>query len=512
MGDVPDRFQPWEQREGLVPIGVLPMADAVRAVVASLGTARHARRFVDAVVWLLAERAYEDPSAAEGHRWIFVRDPQDPELIAPVPVVTLAPGRSSVVFAQVRITNAVEPLGAPEPGPPTSRIQPTGEGMTPCELRLSEGRAHLELVYGEHGVLTDTGQSAADPWTSTRYPFLRPYTIDPQARPPTPRPMSVLCRADLSVEGHSEEDLAAMLLDGVDDRLGALRVRIRKPIPGGVRAAAATGLRATRKALFEGRPGEAGGVIVADGYDGSACVIGADREEALRLFEGELFRVKPRPPGAAEETPKGETPKGETRKGETPKGERLPPEKPEVFRDEEGKVTGFSTGTMSIQMPSTTRLDRWPAAVPANIPAVVLPFGPLPQEIPQAYAAAGFDRWVRLVGEAGEVRHALIREDEAVSVLVGEGVLDIVDPEGLVEELDAADAETMALLSRGSDGGRMAREAGSSFTTYRVFDNGRRGRVPAELAGARHGEAVVPWDGGSMDELAWQAARWRRGT
>jgi hypothetical protein len=309
--------------------------------------------------------------------------------------------------------------------------------------------------------------------------------------------VSVLCRGDLSLEGHTEEDVAVMLLEGVDARFGGLRVRIPKPIPGGVRGAAATGLRAIRKALFEGRPGEAGGVIVADGYDGSACVIAADREEALRLFEGELFRVKPRPPSPVVAVEKAGR-------------ESPPPEKPEVFRDEEGKATGFSTGTMTIQMASTSGIDRWPPAVPANIPAVVLAFGRLPEEIPAQFAAAGFDRWVRLVGDAGDVRHALIWEEGAVSVLVGEGVVDIVDPEGLVEELDAADAETMALLSRGADGGRTAREAGSSFTTYRVFDNGRRGRVPAELAGGQSGEAVAPWDGGSMDGLAWQVARWQR--
>jgi hypothetical protein len=66
---------------------------------------------------------------------------------------------------------------------------------------------------------------------------------------------------------------------------------------------------------------------------------------------------------------------------------------------------------------------------------------PAPEEIPAAFAAVGFARWVRVVPESGAVRHALVRDESDGWTLVGDGVLDVVDPAAMDAQMASAERQ-----------------------------------------------------------------------
>lgn len=168
-------------------------------------------------------------------------------------------------------------------------------------------------------------------------------------------------------------------------------------------------------------------------------------------------------------------------------------------------VTTVTDGWVGITSTVTDAL----VALDAGAVAAVASFGPLPVRIPGRYWEAGFHRWARVLGDTGEVGHALLRERDAVVTMVGQAVLDRVDPWRLDAELDAADRDTRGVLAAIPDA-RPTPES-SIVTSYRVVDDGHRRRVPTELAMSQAAPGLPPWQLPSPDELPWQVARWRRG-
>lgn len=156
----------------------------------------------------------------------------------------------------------------------------------------------------------------------------------------------------------------------------------------------------------------------------------------------------------------------------------------------------------------TSTVDDAVAALDPAAVAAVVAFGPLPTRIPGRFWEAGYHRWARILGDAGDVTHALLRERDQVVTMIGELVVDRVDPWRLDAELDAADRDTRGVLAAIPDA-RPTPES-SIVTSYRVVDDGHRRRVPTELAMSQAAPGLPPWQLPSPDDMPWQVARWRR--
>jgi hypothetical protein len=103
---------------------------------------------------------------------------------------------------------------------------------------------------------------------------------------------------------------------------------------------------------------------------------------------------------------------------------------------------------------------------------------------------------------------------------VGEGIFDLVDPETLEAELEAAEQEVRELYE-GLEGSGLVDPVsdpryGSSTAVYRCWDDARRRRVPLARAGARcgHGQGTAASSASDLDghEASWHVIRrrWRR--
>jgi hypothetical protein len=154
----------------------------------------------------------------------------------------------------------------------------------------------------------------------------------------------------------------------------------------------------------------------------------------------------------------------------------------------------------------------WPAAIPTNVPALLLPLPPLPEVVLSAFARVGFVRWVRVVGGLGEIGHALMRETPRGFTLIGEHVLDIIDPDpvALEAEMDRSDADERELFrSAGVPSPWGDPQYRTAMLYYRCFDSGRRARIPCERDSGEHAALFSPrtLDG---DKLPWGVARFMR--
>lgn len=187
----------------------------------------------------------------------------------------------------------------------------------------------------------------------------------------------------------------------------------------------------------------------------------------------------------------------------------LPALRAELFQPSTRENAGVAVTTATdgwVGVTSTVG-DAVAALDPAAV-AAVASFGPLPTRIPGRFWEAGFHRWARVLGDAGDVGHALLRERDQVVTMIGELVIDRVDPWRLDAELDAADRDTRGVLAAIPDA-RPTPES-SVVTSYRVVDEGHRRRVPTELAMSQSAPGLPPWQLPSPDEMPWQVARWRR--
>ncbi len=500
MAELQERYRHWDEREGLVTLGHLTMHESRLALQRSLTTMHDALRLFDAVVDALGDRGWLDPEGGEQRRRLLVRDAEHTEWVVPTALVEhcWAGTRGEHQLGPVMINpDAVLPIDAPDdykPGDPWFRerdpepeVYPHGPDMRAGDLQLSEGPRHWRVKYDDRGLKYEYLVTAGDSFTWIRYDTVRPYAHDPLARPPDVPPISLLCRPDLDPRGHGTEALAHMVAEMDPGGEVLARVRLPLPIPGGAEGAWTRARWAMRTALWEGRVPPEARFVVADGFDGSALAWGVSREEALEAWEAEVHRVKPKPPGWKPE-PEPELPD-------------IEPERPRRIEDDEGKLRGFSTGTMTLVAPAVGEL-AWPMPLPRFTPAVLVPLPPLPATIPAHLAAAGFRRWMRIVGDFGEVGFGLVRDESGGGfTLMGDGVLDLIDDaDALLVELDASDEREQASCAEMAAHGMPNPWTDSEYpcrtVSYRLWDDGHRKRVPAKQAGARWTQEFVARDVG----------------
>ncbi|MCB9687775.1 MAG: hypothetical protein H6735_22220 [Alphaproteobacteria bacterium] len=308
---------------------------------------------------------------------------------------------------------------------PLPEIVPPGLGR--ATLGLWSGRAVLELRYDDAGLVERERVLCrfGDPWTWRRWAAVQPPSVDPTARPAQADPPAWL--VDLPADPPTIDELATRILASGPDR-DSVRVRMNVDAPGGVEGCWYRAMQSLRQLAFEDRVPGGGGVAVLDAYeheaDRTCLAVGPDLEQALVRWKEEERRVRPRP------TPSRPPPR--------PVVEDEPSSELEVV-DEDGARSLILT---SERMTLTLRPDRmipWPIPGPSTTPLVAVRLPPLPSSVPPTWAAVGFARWRYLVGESGEVRTALVRDDAGEgSTVVGEELLDVLDPGTLDRELDAA--------------------------------------------------------------------------
>ena len=471
--ELPARLRPLMERQGLVVVGRVPIAIVHRGIRHTLPTMHHALQLFELVAARLGERARLDPTSTTEERVLYLRDESlEDGWTLVTPLLELRFGSPMGDVSEQRV---------PEPD-----ILPDSDAMRAGTLVMREGPSSLAIRYNAQGLLCEWHVEGGDAFT---YHWLRsesPYVVDPLSRPPTTPPLSLLCREDLTEEGYGIEKLARIVSDFDAASRVAARVLVPAPLPGGVGGVLARGVLRLRTLLFDTSTPENARFVAVDGLDGSAIGWGATASEAIASWRAALFREKPRPPEPSKFTSEVE----------------LPPDTgPREERREDGTMV-FSSGliTLSFDGPSIP----WPPAIPSATPGLLIPLPPLPEpeRIPERYAAAGFSRWVRLVGSRGDVSHALYRADEGGFTLVGDGIVDLVDVAAFDEQMNAADArdDTYKILGHPDPFTDLRHHA--AFLQYRCFDDVRHVPIPCEQATAQFGRGHTP------AQIDGDAARW----
>ena len=500
MANLQDHFKHWDERVGLLTVGHLPMYAAQHSALRSLPTMDRAIELLDRVLDALGERAWIDPEGGETRRQVFVHDTAHPEWLVPVALIehSWIAGLGEMSMGTFINEGAVRPADAPDdwkPGDPSwfehdrePDIIPQGPLMRGGSVKLAEGPASVDIRYDDRGVrATSHWSSGGDNFTYARYFNVRPYVVDTLARPPTPLPFPIVCRADLDEGGHTVERFAEMILELDPARAVPHRVLLPLPTPGGVEGAWFRAQWALREAAWEGRIPEQAAWVVIDACEGKALAVGPDFDTAVTNWREEVLRVKPRPPKPE---------KREERQQEVPEHE------PQVLQNEEKKTMAVSTGTIRLEVPSLADI-AWPIPVPHHVPAVAVPLPPLPS-IPEAFAQAGFTRVLRMFGEHGSVSHALVREEPGGFTLVGEGLLNVVDPATLDAEVDAAMQQQRDYYADMPEGfpNPYKENYPCSTDVFSCWDDGHRKRTPLTHNGGS-------WGGGwTARNLHGDAYKW----
>jgi len=495
--EVPAKYRHFLERDGLVTVGHLPIRRAQRAIIGAVPTMHHAAELLDALIAALGDRAWIDPSWTAYDRRVYVRDSDRAEWI----VATSVLEHRFVDRHELKIALSAD-ASAPAPRPAPD-IVPEGPLMRTGDLFLREGSACLQIGYDERGLLREVLETGGDFFVCGYRAETVPHTIDPLARPPTVMPHSVLCRADIPDPSWSIDQLAQLLANLNPVARVPARLRVPAPLPLGAEGVRMRAIDALREACFRGVIPDAARFAVADGFDGVALGWGATAEEAIAHWEQEVFRKKPRPPQAPSAPPPDD---------DEPKPiPRIGNDRPREFRSPDGKTVGFSTGMMTLGGIGGGGVP-WPAAIPTNVPALLIPLPAVPEAVPAAFARVGFDRCVRIVSALGEVHYALMRETPRGFTLIGEHVLDIVDPdpEALEAEIDKADADKREFFrSAGAPSAWDDPQYRTAMLYYRCFDSGHRKRIPCEFDSGEHSAAfsLRSLDG---DRLPWGVARFTR--
>jgi hypothetical protein len=396
-----------------VPISPLPVRVARDALVRSLPTLGHAVDLYEAVGEALGDQVFHDPDGGDVTRKIYPRD-SDGWLVPHCPLELSFAGRG-VLPVQVLGGGELVPPRAPE----VPKLIPRRHAR-PGHIRLDDGEGHFEIAYNTHGVKFETSSSGGGLVDRRDWEDL-PYRIDPTARPPTPRPLSLLCHPDLPPEGVGLATLTAWTA-ALDPRTRVpARVWLEVPRPGGPEGVLAVGLAGLRRVFFEQPPPPDARWVVVDGVAGTAIGYGATPDEAHAAWQHAVWRVKPRAP-----EPKPATP--------VP---LVPEQPPSETKNPDGSTT-FHLGTIVLSGRGSA-LDP-PVDTPDTLPAVRLPLPPLDFTVPAAFRAVGFERRVVLVGGRGRLGTALLRPEGSGYVLVGQDVVDRIDPTTLLAELDRAEA------------------------------------------------------------------------
>lgn len=334
MAELQERFKPWEEREGLIEVGRIPMMHAQKAIARSLFTMDRAVELFDRVLARLGERAWIDPEGGGTRRRLYVRAPEDPDWLLPVPLLEHAwiAGIGQMSLGTFVNAGAVNPEDAPDdwkPGDPPwwpqdaePDILPQNANMRGGSLKIAEGTGHVEIKYDDRGVRSEScWSSGGDNFSYARSFNVRPWVIDPLARPPTPMPFSLACRPELDLRGHTVEQMVEWVLELRPERLLPHRVLLPLPTPGGVEGAWTRSMWALREAAFDGRlADDAAGWVVIDAFEGKAMAVGQDFKSAVANWRDEVARVRPRPP----KPPRSEEPK-----------EEPPEQEPRFVKDEE---------------------------------------------------------------------------------------------------------------------------------------------------------------------------------
>ncbi len=508
MAELQDRYKPWAARDGLIEVGHIPMMHAQKAVCRSLCTMDRAVSLFDRVVEHLSERGWIDPEGGATRRRLYLRTEEHPDWLLPVPLLEHAwiAGIGQMSLGTFVNSGAVNPEDAPEDWKPGDDpwwpedeepdIFPRNANMHGGSLKIAEGTGHVEIKFDDRGLRSESCWSACgDTFWYARAFNTRPWVIDPLARPPTPMPFSLACRPELDVNGHSVDQMVELVLALKPERLLPHRVLLPLPTPGGVEGAWLRAQWVLREAAFDGRlADDAEGWVVVDAFEGKAMAVGPDFASAVARWRDEVARVRPRPP-------KPEKPQEQK--------EEAPEHEPQFVRDEEKKVAWASTGTIRLESPALADIG-WPIPLPQFVPAAAVPLPPLPG-IPDAFRRAGFTRVLRMFGEHGAVTHGVVRDQADGFTLVGEGMLDVVDPATVGEEIEAAmtaQREWYADMPEGFPNPFKEKQP-SETHIFKGWDDARRCREPLKHLGGSWGGFTARNING--DQWAWAVVRvWRR--
>ena len=478
--------------DNTLPISPLPVRVAREALVRSLPTLAHAVDLYAAVSEALGDQAYHDPDGGEVCHQLYRRDAQG----WLVPRCVVEQSFAGRVIRPIEVRGGGELL--PPPAPQVPRIMPK-RFVRPGHIRLDDGEGSFEIAYNAHGVMFETSSSGGGLMDRRDWEDL-PYRIDPQARPPTRRPLALLCSPDLVPEG---VDLATLCgwVAAIDPgaRVPA-RVWLPVPRPGGVAGVLRVGVAGLRQALFAEPPPPEARFVVVDGVAGTAIGYGASEDEAFAAWQRAVWRVKPwvpRPaapeggsavgdpgeggPGAEGSDAPGDSAVGDPGEGGRSAGgsdapgdaavadpgegrrsaggsvERLPTigprrtdratsgdrERPPSVQELPDGSTRYDLGTFVLTGAGSAVAP--PVDTPETLPAVRIPLTALDLSVPPAWSAQGFTRRVVLVGARGHLSTALLRPEASQPatsfVLVGEGLLDRLDPTTLLADLARAEAK-----------------------------------------------------------------------
>ena len=478
-----------------IPISPLPVRLARQALVRSLPTLGHAVDLFEAVCEALGDQVFHDPDGGEVIRKIYPRDAEG-WLVPHCPVELSFAGRG-VMPIEVLGGGEPVPLRAPE----VPRIMPK-RFVRPGHIRLDDGEGSFEIAYNAHGVMFET--SSAGGLVDSRTWEDLPYRIDPQARPPTRRPLSILCEPGLVPEGVDLSTLCGWVATLDPGARVPARVWLPVPRPGGPEGVLRVGIAGLRRAFFEQPPppeareasddrserrqvvgrsperaAEVARFVVVDGVAGTAIGYGATEDDAFADWQQAVWRVKPRAP---EQKPAAPVP-------------LVPEQPPSVEEHPDGSKT-YHLGTI-VLAGAGSALDP-PVDTPDTLPAVRIPLAPLDLTVPPAFRAQGFERRVVLVGGRGHLSTALLRPEGAGCLLVGQDVMDQLDPTTLLSELAQAEAKSPVPDP-------FAERHGSRWG-QRTFIIGPRGGLMATAAS--YGGSFSP-GGLDGDALRWQVLRVR---
>jgi hypothetical protein len=423
----------WDARVGLVAHGAVPLAECVRRLHLALPTSAHAERLVAVLLERLGDLGRTDPYT-DGTR-IVVRRAEPAGWWQRRPVAVLARGGHWIEPDIAQECPYGPPVGWPEgeshqrlwaPEAPPIEVGPPSQGH--AALALWSGDAVVELRYGDDGyvlpeqVLLRFG----DRYSGIRWALTQPPLVDPTARPPQAPPPPWL--VDLPDGPVSCEALAERLLAGSPD-LDPVRVRMPVDAPGGVEGCWYRAVRALRVLAFDDLLATEGGTLLIDAFDhpavASHAALGPDLQEAFANWRASAATEGAKPVHHL------------VREVEEP-------EAPETTTTTTEHADGTTTTTVSMEGLIVLRplvIIPWPEPGPDTTPVVAVRFPPLPTEVPEAWARAGFSRWRYLVGDSGQVGAALVRDElDGDATAVGDGVLDTLDPARLDELLDVAEA------------------------------------------------------------------------
>lgn len=430
--DSEERRARLESRDNLQTLGHLDSRSCFKLMKRSLPRTDSAMRLVDAVEALLGERAFRDPFVRGDNVKLGLRDgdwlvathvlalfldvERPPE---PQPIDMPEPLRSMAEEAR----RMMDAMAAADPEP---QILPFGANQRPANLELCEGPASHTLRYDVRGVFYEAQvQGSGDQhWKGEHDPF----RIDPAARPPQVRPMSLFLREDLDPAGHPVDELARMVVEQDHAGRQPLRVRMPVPAPGGILGVRSRGLWGLKRAAAAGVLPEEPGWFVVDGISGECWAWGATREAAHAAW---LERLRTDPPEVPEPVEPPPLPEGPQQTTET-----------ESEEDEEGKRKVTIKTQMTIVMVPEVILP-WPEPDVHECPCVAVPAGPLPAT-PPAWEAAGFSRRIRLFDEYGRSGLVLVRREEDGWTVVGGDLLEVLDPDELEASWAVNDARVRA--------------------------------------------------------------------